>query len=110
MATWQVGFVKRTLIGKHIHWARILWFTTRQHIAEALERSMNYLSQFFMNFYRGMGLLIEAELKRFLLQIEATNRYKKLSGNEVDSEEDDTKLALPSAKVDRSRIKVEERP
>ncbi|OAE18898.1 hypothetical protein AXG93_1976s1020 [Marchantia polymorpha subsp. ruderalis] len=41
----------------------ILWGTTHQHIGETFEGSVNYLSPFFINFYRGMGLLTVAEQK-----------------------------------------------
>ncbi|OAE24277.1 hypothetical protein AXG93_1052s1000 [Marchantia polymorpha subsp. ruderalis] len=34
MMTWQVGFVEGAMARKSIHWARILWNTTRQHIEE----------------------------------------------------------------------------
>ncbi|OAE29001.1 hypothetical protein AXG93_3036s1280 [Marchantia polymorpha subsp. ruderalis] len=52
MTTWQVGFVMHTIAGKHIHWTHILWFTTRHHIGEAFEVSVNHQSPFFINFYK----------------------------------------------------------
>lgn len=87
---------------------RILWFITRQHIGEAFGVSVIYLSSFFINFYRAMGLLTAAEQKRFPLQTETANEDDTLNGNEVDSKEDDTKLVLPLANVDKSEDKVEE--
>lgn len=60
MTTWQVGFIERAIARQRIHWARILWYTTRQLIDESWRRLVNYLSPFFINFYIGMGLLIEA--------------------------------------------------
>ncbi|OAE18230.1 hypothetical protein AXG93_3012s1000 [Marchantia polymorpha subsp. ruderalis] len=108
MATWLVKFVERAIAGKPIHWARILWFriTTRQHIGEAFGRSVYYLHPYFINFYRDMGLLTANEEKQFLLETEKADDEEILGGNEVSTEEDDTSVALPSAKVDKSEDEV----
>ncbi|OAE24796.1 hypothetical protein AXG93_3086s1030 [Marchantia polymorpha subsp. ruderalis] len=50
---------------------------------------------------RGMGLLMEAKQKQFLLQTKAVDGDETWSGNAVDTEKDDTQQALPLAKVDK---------
>ncbi|OAE32873.1 hypothetical protein AXG93_3052s1030 [Marchantia polymorpha subsp. ruderalis] len=56
--------------GKPIHWARIFWSIKHKNGKEMFEGSMNYMSPFFINFYRGMGLLTEAKKQKFLLKRE----------------------------------------
>ncbi|OAE33586.1 hypothetical protein AXG93_978s1000 [Marchantia polymorpha subsp. ruderalis] len=110
MVTWQVTFVEGAVAGKPIHWARILWGTTRQHIGEVFKGSVNYVFPFFINFYREMGLLTTAEQKKFLLKREIADDKGALEGNEVASEENDIALALPSAEADKSENEINERP
>lgn len=71
---------------------------------------MKYLSLFFIDFYRRMGLLTEEENKKFLLErkIAESNDEGVLGGNKVVSDHDDIELALPSAEVDMSDKDIEE--
>ncbi|OAE22649.1 hypothetical protein AXG93_328s1010 [Marchantia polymorpha subsp. ruderalis] len=71
------------------------------HIGKAFGGSVDYLSPFFINFYKGIDLLIAAKQKRFPLEIETVNDKQTLGGNEVVSEEDDTALALPLTKANK---------
>ncbi|OAE24320.1 hypothetical protein AXG93_4265s1010 [Marchantia polymorpha subsp. ruderalis] len=63
----KVGFVKRALQGDRIHWARIFWTATRQHIRLVSGGSANYLSPFLIKLYRDMGLLTIEERREFLM-------------------------------------------
>lgn len=48
---WRLGkleFVKRALRGERIHWARILWLVTRQHIDETMAGSAYHLFPFYL--------------------------------------------------------------
>lgn len=67
MMTWQARFVERVLRYNQIHLARIFWLATQQNISVLPEGSANYMSPFFINFYRGMRLITNAERKKFLM-------------------------------------------
>ncbi|OAE22020.1 hypothetical protein AXG93_4780s1010 [Marchantia polymorpha subsp. ruderalis] len=110
MTTWQVGFMERALQGKQIHWAQILWTTTRQNIGALIKELANYLSPFLINFYRRMGLLTKTEQKKFPLQTHAHDGDETLSANEVDTSQEEAQLALRSGRTDGPRDRREERP
>ncbi|OAE32880.1 hypothetical protein AXG93_3052s1100 [Marchantia polymorpha subsp. ruderalis] len=110
MMTWQVGFVERALQGDRIHWARIFWTATRQHIGLIPGGSACYLFPFFINFYRGMGLLTIADSRNFSLQDVAPEGEEVVSANEVDSYPEDESRKLPQQRRKRLRGKQESQP
>lgn len=71
---------------------------------------MNYLSPFFINFYRGMMLLTISEQKKFPLEREIAADEVALGGNEIANEEDDIALALTLAEVKKLKDEIKERP
>ncbi|OAE28897.1 hypothetical protein AXG93_2255s1300 [Marchantia polymorpha subsp. ruderalis] len=109
-STWQVGFVERAVARKPIHWAHILRSTTLQNIGETFKGSVNYLSPFFINFYRGMGVLTSAELKKFPLERKIAGDEGELGDNEVSSEEYNIASTPPSIKADKLENDIKERP
>lgn len=66
---------------------------------------MNFLPPFFINFYRGMGLLIEEKNQKFSLEREIVGSEDEevLGNNKVFSDDDDVEPALPLAEVDMSK-------
>ncbi|OAE31884.1 hypothetical protein AXG93_2834s1150 [Marchantia polymorpha subsp. ruderalis] len=82
----------------------------RRNVKDMFGVPMNYLSPFFINFYRGMGLLTEAEKRKFPLEKEiAGSDDESVSGdNEVVNDENNIEHALPSAEVDKSKDDIEE--
>ncbi|OAE32398.1 hypothetical protein AXG93_3671s1170 [Marchantia polymorpha subsp. ruderalis] len=86
MMTWQVGFIERALREDRIHWARIFWIATRQHIGEIPGGFLAYLSPFLINFYRGMNLLTAEENSAFPLRNIAQEGEEVMRANEVDSD------------------------
>ncbi|OAE29940.1 hypothetical protein AXG93_773s1810 [Marchantia polymorpha subsp. ruderalis] len=70
----KVRFVKRALRGECIHWARIFLTAIWQHIGLVLEGSSNYLSLFFINFYR-------VEIIQFLGKVEDESKAIELEAN-----------------------------
>lgn len=86
MMTWQVGFIERALRGDRIHWARIFWKATRQHIGLIQGGSACYLSPFFIHFYKGMGLLTPAEIEAFPTREVPREGEEVVVANEVNSD------------------------
>ncbi|OAE19727.1 hypothetical protein AXG93_2958s1010 [Marchantia polymorpha subsp. ruderalis] len=86
MMTWHVGFVERALRGDRIHWARIFKTTTRQHIGLIPEGYACYLSSFFINFYRGMGILTLVENRDFPPREVPQEGEEVVLANEVNSD------------------------
>ncbi|OAE31345.1 hypothetical protein AXG93_4510s1210 [Marchantia polymorpha subsp. ruderalis] len=83
-----------------------------RNVKDMFGDSMNYLYPFFINFYRGIGLLTKEENLKFLLEIKIVGlEYEEvLEGNEVVSDDDDVEPTLPLAKDDMSDEDIEERP
>ncbi|OAE20310.1 hypothetical protein AXG93_1084s1020 [Marchantia polymorpha subsp. ruderalis] len=106
----KVGFVERALRGDQIHWARIFWTVTQQHIGVLTGGSANYLSPFVINFYRGMELLTDAEKKKFPLQTHAQDEEEILSANEVDTDSKDEQIDSPQGRTNEPRERRKERP
>lgn len=104
MTSWQLGFVELALSEALIHWTRILWKATRQHVQEEKGGSINHLSPFLINFYRSMGCLTATERVQFpLLSRNNPGRYVK--DVEVDINTDETPACTPPA-----RPRAEEEP
>lgn len=57
-----------------------------------------------------MGLLTAAKQKKFSLQTHAEDGDEILDANKVDTDQEDTQLALPLGMVDGTKDRVEERP
>lgn len=110
MTIWQVGFLEQALRVESIHWARIMWSVTRQHIDEARRVLANYLSRFLVNFYIVMGLLTVAEQKRFPLQTHVVDGDEIHDVNKVDTDQKDTQLALLLKRADGLGDEVKEWP
>ncbi|OAE22842.1 hypothetical protein AXG93_2100s1020 [Marchantia polymorpha subsp. ruderalis] len=72
--------------------------------------STNHLSLFLINFYRGMGLLTAAEQNKFLLHTHTKDGDETLGANKVNTDQEDTQLALTSGSADGTGDRGEERP
>ncbi|OAE18392.1 hypothetical protein AXG93_3632s1000 [Marchantia polymorpha subsp. ruderalis] len=87
-----------------------MWSIMRQHMGDITRVSANYLSPFSINFYKGMRLLTDAEQKKFQLQTHAEDGDETLDANDVDTDQEETQLALPLEMADGPMDQVEERP
>ncbi|OAE35541.1 hypothetical protein AXG93_2782s1250 [Marchantia polymorpha subsp. ruderalis] len=88
-----------------IHWACIFWSTKHRNFKDMFGGSMNILSPFFINFYRGMELLPKVEQRKFPLEREIAGSDEEvvLGGNDVVSDKDNIESTPPSTKVDKSK-------
>lgn len=100
------------MVGKPFHWACIFWGTNHKNVKDMFKGSMNFLSSFVINFYRGMGLHTEAKLRKFPLEMKIAGSDDEvvLGDNEVASEEYNIEPAPPSTKVDKSKEDIMKQP
>ncbi|OAE18236.1 hypothetical protein AXG93_2027s1000 [Marchantia polymorpha subsp. ruderalis] len=103
MMTWQVGFLERLLRGDRIHWARIFWTVTRQHIGLLPGGSPSYLSPFLINFYRGMNLLTAEESRAFPLWEVEQEGEETVLANEVNADLESEPQSTPQQRRKRPR-------
>lgn len=96
ITSWQVAFVELALVGAPIHWACILWKTTRQHAFEEKGESINHLFPFLINFYRSMGCLTATKRVQFPL-LSRSNLGRYVKDVKVDTDEDETPACTPPA-------------
>ncbi|OAE26829.1 hypothetical protein AXG93_215s1270 [Marchantia polymorpha subsp. ruderalis] len=98
--------------GNPFHWACIFWGTNHRNVKDMFKGSMNFLSSFVINFYRGMGLHTEAKLRKFPLEMKIAGSDDEvvLGDNEVASEEYNIEPAPPSTKVDKSEEDIMKQP
>ncbi|OAE28895.1 hypothetical protein AXG93_2255s1280 [Marchantia polymorpha subsp. ruderalis] len=70
---------------------------------------MQIMRPFFINFYRGMGLLTAAKQEKFLLEREIADDKGVLRDNEVANEENNIEPASSSVEVDKLKDDIVER-
>ncbi|OAE28289.1 hypothetical protein AXG93_2507s1000 [Marchantia polymorpha subsp. ruderalis] len=94
----RVKFVDLALADTPIHWARILWKTTRQHAQEEKGGSINHLSSFLINFYWSMGCVTAEERVQFSL-LSRANPGRYVRDVEVDTDPDEMPASTPPARL-----------